>query len=67
MSRLNKVLVDLDVIIHHETKLAIFVSDNGDVEKAVWLPKAAIEIERKKGDNAMIILPERMAIDKGLI
>lgn len=65
-------LIDLAVVIHHETKPgranegAILVSDDGDRTKAVWLPKSAVEIERRN-DATILTLPERLAIDKGLV
>lgn len=65
-------LIDIEVIIHCETspgcadKGAIFVSDDGDEAKAVWLPKSAIEIEYKQ-NTSIVTLPERLAIDKGLV
>jgi hypothetical protein len=65
-------LIDIAVIIHHETKPgkpdagAILVSD-GDRKKAVWLPKSAVEIERRPRGEAIVTMPERLAIDKGLV
>jgi len=65
-------LVDIAVIIHHETKPgfsdegAILVSDDGDKVKAVWLPKSAIEMERCP-KHAVVTRPERITIDKGLL
>jgi DNA-directed RNA polymerase alpha subunit len=64
-------LIDVVVQMHAETEKAVLVSDDGDKDKAVWLPKSQIEIdpsmkERSKG-AAMITLPEWLAKDKGLI
>lgn len=58
-------LTDIEVIVHHETALAILVSLTEDSER-VWLPLSAVEIERK-GRTAEIALPERLAIEKGLV
>ena len=66
-------LVDLTVQVHVETAKAVLVSDDGDKEKAVWLPLSQIEIEyrpsmKERGNGlAVITLPEWLAKDKGLI
>lgn len=60
-------LVDLTMVLHHETERAILVSDDGDRRKAVWLPRSMIEIERKPRGIVVVTLPERLALDKGLI
>lgn len=66
-------LIDLEVQIHHETDKAILVSDDGDREKAVWLPLSQIEIERRsqakhsEGQFATIVVPEWLALKEGLI
>jgi hypothetical protein len=61
-------LVDIDVIVHHETAGAVLVSDDGDRARAVWLPKAAIEIEPVKGkSHHRVTMPERLATEKGLV
>lgn len=62
-------LVDLSVYIHHETDKALLVSDNGNRDQAVWLPKSVVEIE---GDYQVpsvieITLPEYIAEERGLI
>lgn len=65
-------LIDLTVVLHHETEKAVLVSDDGVRSRAVWLPKSAIEII-EEGPTALgqkyhtITLPERLAIDKGLV
>ncbi len=73
----DKHVVDLALIVHHETKPgvanegAILVSNDGDRVRAVWLPKAAVEVEWLSGKSergcAIITMPERLAIDKGLV
>ena len=62
-------LVDIEVIVHHETKGdngAFLVSLDGERKNAKWVPKSVVEIERR-GKFHVITLPERMALDKGLI
>lgn len=60
-------LVDLTVQIHMTTERAILVSDDGDDEKAVWLPLSQIEVERQSGGFATVTVPEWLAKNKGLI
>jgi hypothetical protein len=66
-------LVDLTLQLHHETwpgiadHGAVLVSDDGDKRKAVWLPKSAVEIERKPKAIVIVTMPERLAIEKGLV
>lgn len=59
-------LVDIPVILHHETALAILVSDDGDRKRAIWIPKTACEIE-PNGKVWTLTLPERVALEKGLV
>ena len=59
-------LVDVMVKIHHETDLAVLVSDDGGRTR-VWLPKSAIEIDRRLEGYAEITLPEKLAYQKALI
>lgn len=61
--------IDIDVVIHAETALAILVSDNDLEDSAVWLPKSQVDYDEraKKGDIITVTLPEWLAIDKGLI
>lgn len=67
-------LIDLDMQLHHETDKAVLVSLDGDREKAVWLPKSAVEVvprdyPKKIGGKGIVevTLPESLALDKGLI
>lgn len=59
-------LLDIEVFLHHETAAAVLVSDDGERSKAVWLPKSAIEIERRNGGTILVTLPDTLAIEKGL-
>jgi hypothetical protein len=52
--------VAYDEIIHETEKAVLFLID----DKEVWLPRSVIEID---SDIKAITLPERMAIDKGLV
>jgi hypothetical protein len=62
-------LVDLTLQRHHETDAAILVSDDGDRAKAVWLPKSRVEVVVKDARKGIVLvtMPERLAIDKGLV
>ena len=66
-------LVDVTVQMHAATERAVLVSDDGDQNKAVWIPLSQCEVtfdpsmkERNKG-IATLTLPEWLAKDKGLI
>lgn len=59
-------LVDLTVQIHARTNRAILVSDDGDRERAVWLPLAHVEVV-PKGRHHVVTIPEWLAIDRGLV
>jgi len=59
-------LVDLEVVVIHQTERAVLVSLTEDGEK-VWLPLSAIEVNTRKNRTAEITLPEAMAIEKGLV
>jgi hypothetical protein len=58
-------VVDIDVLLLTETEKAVRVAVSEDAV-GVWLPKSLIEIERTKF-GACITLPERIALEKGLI
>lgn len=60
-------LLDISVQLHHETDKAILVSDDGDRDKAVWLPKSQVELEHTSDRIVTVTLPEWLAHDKGLI
>lgn len=73
MGRFKSDLIDLEVILHHETKPgepeegAIKVSLDGNNAKAEWLPKSQVTFERRKNGEALVTLPENLAFEKGLI
>ncbi len=64
MSRSN--LVDVEVEIHLETERAWLVSDDGDRDSAVWIPKSQAELVTERRTH-MLTLPEWLATEKGLI
>ena len=60
-------LVHVACHIHHTTERAVLVSDDGDVERACWLPLSQVEIEMKRPPIAEITMPEWLAKERGLI
>ena len=62
-------LTDLTLQLHHETPMAILVSDSGLKHEAVWLPKSEIEYVPISGklDMVEVTLPEWLATAKGLV
>jgi len=60
-------LIDLEVEYVHSTAAAILVRDG---DKEVWIPKSVVEYDAdlaRVGKPITITLPERWALDKGLI
>ncbi len=58
-------LIKLDVDLLHETELAYLV-DNGDDE--FWIPKSVCELGLSDdGTHHILELPEKIAVNKGLI
>jgi hypothetical protein len=63
-----KELIDLTLQLHHETVKAFLVSDDGDENHAVWIPKSQCEQGTAKGNGAYeFTMPEWLAMDKELI
>lgn len=63
-------LIGVVLACHGETANALLVSDDGDAERSVWLPKSQIEFERcHLGGGAVVdvTLPYWLAEEKGLI
>lgn len=63
-------LVDLTLTFHHETAQAVLVSDDGDRENAIWLPKSQIEMDNdhpREGDSVEVTVPVWLAKEKELI
>ena len=66
-------IVDIEVTLHHETKVgnvdegALLISLDGNNDSAVWVPKSQIEFEQETGRSYSVSLPYWLAYDKGLI
>lgn len=61
--------VGLTLHLHNETEKAIFVSDDGNIRHAVWLPLSQIEFIKQGNVNGPVTveIPEWLATNKGLI
>lgn len=62
-------VIDISGVQHAETDKAILFSETAHKTDAVWLPKSQIEISHDGGrrDFVTVTLPERLALEKGLI
>ena len=60
-------LIDLEMCLYYQTEKAILVSDDGDWENAVWLPKSLIEFEKNGDGFVTVTMREQLAIDKRLV
>jgi hypothetical protein len=58
-------LHDFAMTKHAETAKALFLSETGEKEDAVWIPKSQIEIEAS-GGAYIVTMPEWLAVEKGL-
>lgn len=66
MSDYRSDLIDISVVLVHQTEKAVLVDHGG--ESNVWLPRSAIEIEKDgNGKTWTVTLPEPLAVEKGLI
>jgi hypothetical protein len=66
MSDYRSDLVDISVVLVHQTDKAVLVDHGGEAN--VWLPRSVIEIEKDAGGKTWTVtLPERLAQEKGLI
>lgn len=72
----KKELVDISVMVRHETDSAYLLTDGrteikkGDEvpsELRVWVPKSQVEIEVLGNKSAIATMPEWLAIEKGFI
>ena len=59
-------LVDVTVIVRHETAAAILVDHGGD--KPVWLPRSQVEIApNTDGKTHTVTLPQWLAEEKEMV
>lgn len=64
-------VVDIEVIYHHDTHLAVLVSaDEDEASEMIWLPKSQIEYDALPAISGTIVeitMTQRLAEEKGLI
>ncbi len=82
-SRRKSSLVEIEMVVHHETDGAFIVSITGERKDAVSLPKSQVEIDWKRQANgrhmpdvsddrsilgtAVLSMPEWLATKEGLV
>ena len=61
--------VTLELHLHAATDRAIYVSDDGEEDNAVWLPRSQIDVDENAeiGETTSIEVPEWLAKREGLI
>lgn len=70
MSRNDMIDIGVIIIRDEDTDHAILVSETGDEDDAVWLPRSQIEYARNTvcmGGEITITMPGWLAKEKGLI
>jgi hypothetical protein len=61
-------LYDVSLHFHARTAKAFLVSENGDRDKAVWLPVSQIKISDWKASGSITVTaPTWLLIEKGLL
>ena len=59
--------IELDLALHFETEKAVRVSADGNHAAAQWVPKCFLDIRERRGGTITVLIPERLAYEKGLI
>ena len=61
--------VEITLEIHHETERSYLVSETGNKDNAVWVPKSQIEVSDpvEVGETVEITMPEWLAKERGFI
>ena len=59
-------IVDISCTLHAKSERAIFVSTDGYVENAVWLPLSQVEVSFFGTKEIIVTLPEWLAVEKKL-
>ena len=59
--------IELSLVLHRQTEKAMLVSVDGNAKAAVWVPKVFLDITEEKNTILTVMMPERMAYEKGLI
>ena len=65
----NHTLVTIEVALHYSTPKAYLVSDDGNNDHAVWIPKSQCELEQTEMASVIYKLTaeEQLLVDKGLV
>lgn len=65
----NQREVELKLMVHRETEKAWQVSDTGELQDAVWLPRSQADDggDAVVGESCEFLVAEWLAIEKGLI
>ena len=64
----GKDLHEFTLQLHRETAQAVFVSDDGQVKRAVWIPRSqCASIDERPCGIVVIEIPEWLAKDKGIL
>ena len=58
--------VDLELIVVRFTAKAVLVKET-EFDDGVWLPLSRVEVDRTASGVAWVRMPERLAIEKGLL
>lgn len=66
-------MYDIKLYLHHEThpnvenEGALKVSHDGEEDKAVWLPKSAIQFQLLGPSTVLVVASEKLLIEKELV
>jgi len=61
-------LIDISCHLQHQTERAVLISDDGDSDRAVWVPLSQCEVETTSNPSIVTVtLPEWLAVEKGLV
>lgn len=65
-------LYDVQLVVHRETEKAVLVSEAGDPDDAVWLPKSQVEMYEEVGRHKFwpihqFSMPQWLAEEKELV
>jgi hypothetical protein len=67
MSRNDPIDIEVIIIRDEDSDAAILVSETGDEDDVVWLPRSQIEYTTDRHGRTTVTLPEWLGIEKGLL
>lgn len=62
-------VIEVDAVYIHSTANAVLVETEMTAE-AVWVPRSTVDMdppEAIRGQDVILVIPERLAIEKGLV